>query len=69
MVWVIWSHRGDHRSPKWAGWFFPKPAGCQNTAGVVDPVIRKEELSANRDERFGHGYRRNWGPVNKHGSP
>ena len=38
-------------------------------AGVVDPVVRKEEISANRDERSGHRYRRNWGPVYPHGGP
>ena len=29
-------------------------AGCGGTAGAVDPVIRKEEISSNEDEKFRH---------------
>ena len=48
---------------------FPKPTGCGGTAGVVNPVIRREERSANRGEKSGRKHHQNWGPVNKHGGP
>ena len=40
---------------------FPKPTGCGGTAGVVNPVIRKEERSANRGEKSRRKNHQNWG--------
>ena len=58
-----------HRSMRSEFGVFPKPTGCGGTAGEVNPVIRKEERSANGGKKSGRKHHQNLGPVYKHGGP